>query len=113
MGCEAEKLVVGCGPGSPMDKLLDCALLTLVGNGRTQGLVAGDILDCGVGNAEDMCLDSLEEHILPQVDRSKRPEDCTKAEEHVVAHSHESVEALWGVTAVILAELSSTILSEP
>ena len=73
-GCEWAKLVVGYGQGSPFGKLLDCALLNSGENGKIQGFVADDTQDCDVGNAEDMCLDSLGEHIL-QVGPSRQLED--------------------------------------
>ena len=110
-GCEWAKLVVGYGQGSPFGKLLDCALLNPAENGKIQGFVADDTQDCDVGNAEDMCLDSLGEHILLQVGPSRQLEDCTRAEEHEVAHLHESVEEVLALR--VMTAVSVIVLSEP
>lgn len=110
-GCELVKLVVGCGQGNPFGKLLDCALLNPAENGKIQGLVADDTRGCGVGNVEDMCLDSLGRHILLQVGLSRQLEDCTRAEEHEVAHLHESVEEVQAL--LVMTAVSVIVLSVP
>jgi len=111
MGCDVENPIEDYEQGIPLNKLLDYASLTPVESGKTQGWIAGDILDYDVGNAEDMCLDSLEAHIQSQVYQSIQLVGCTMVEEHVVAHLQESVEALLWLTGVILAELSLIVLS--
>ena len=83
---------MGCGLGIPSGKLLDCVLWTPVENDKNQGSVVGGTRDWDAGSVEDMHLDSLEEHNQLQVDQSRQLEDCTMAEEHEVAHLHESVE---------------------
>lgn len=83
---------MGYGQGSPFGKLRDCVLLIPEENDKNQDSVVGDSQDWDAGNVEDMCLDSLEEHILLLVDQSRQLEDCTMVEEHEVAHLHGFLE---------------------
>ena len=111
MGYGWANLIVGCGQGNPFGKLQGCELLSSVENDKSRGLVAGGTQGWDAGNVEDMYLDSLEEHIQLRAGQSKQLEDCTMAEEHVVAHLHESVEEV--LVLQVMTAVSKIVLSEP